>query len=745
MKKTVYFLLVFLSFITPLFAVKEYAKRYPTDNPMEVYSPNNPPPAGTTDHTELTHLDYASSGHTGFQPTLVSGTNIKTINSTSLLGSGDLAISASPAGATGNIQYNNAGAFGASDFLTWDATNKIHRVYGALDTEKVTNGTFASSSSWTVASGWAISGGVATHSSNGTGTLAQNVTAIGGEVYRLTFDVTAMTVSSLSVAVGGTTVASGISSTGLYSYTFTAANNGNIIFTPTNTSRFSIDNVSLKKLKSGASEVNGSLWVNGAETIALNNNNYDPTAAGTAALTLWNWSGNYAHLIFKLGSTVLGAITASASSGSGIMKINALGASGTINMQVASTDRFQVYNNGIYTGQTAVVSNQLSVGHSTFNPVNYLSAARSVGMQGKYVSDPSYTATSSDFIIYADSTFGAACAGTISYACSHWTSESDCIANDSHGGCNWNAGNSCGDFNYEAGMSTCISYSSSGCTVEQASCSGPSNQYDCEAQDDSYGGSCTWTPGGYQGCGGTYESWCSNWSNGTQYDCENNSSYLCNMPGGDYTTCQPVNSDCSGFDEYSCESYTGCYKNMTSDSCDGTYYTGICGGTYGGSCSGSSSCPGIGDSTSCGAESGCTWGTNQTINLPQGSTTSDAFQTVGRIYKIKKVRGSGNVIIVPYSGDDIDGSSSYTLTNLYDAVEMQYFQLGKACDTLSGTQAVCEDQSGCSWITCGGYSQEDCSSYGCNWDSENSVCIGDDHCFGTAVYTKRWNVLSHKT
>lgn len=50
---------------------------------------------GVTAHNNLTDLDYASSGHTGFQETLVSGTNIKTINGTTILGSGDLIISGS--------------------------------------------------------------------------------------------------------------------------------------------------------------------------------------------------------------------------------------------------------------------------------------------------------------------------------------------------------------------------------------------------------------------------------------------------------------------------------------------------------------------------------------------------------------------------------------------------------------------------------------------------------------------------
>ena len=57
------------------------------------------------------------------QNTLVSGTNIKTINSNSLLGSGDLVVTTLPAGINGQIQFNNSGAFGASSHLAWDNVN----------------------------------------------------------------------------------------------------------------------------------------------------------------------------------------------------------------------------------------------------------------------------------------------------------------------------------------------------------------------------------------------------------------------------------------------------------------------------------------------------------------------------------------------------------------------------------------------------------------------------------------------
>jgi len=53
----------------------------------------------------------------GKQATLVSATNIKTINSTTLLGSGDIVVGATPSGVAGAIQFSNGSAFSS------DATN----------------------------------------------------------------------------------------------------------------------------------------------------------------------------------------------------------------------------------------------------------------------------------------------------------------------------------------------------------------------------------------------------------------------------------------------------------------------------------------------------------------------------------------------------------------------------------------------------------------------------------------------
>jgi hypothetical protein len=81
----------------------------------------NVPVATAVNTGKLTNTDWSTFN--GKQAALVSATNIKTINSNSILGAGDLVVSGVPAGATGNVQFNNAGAFGGEANLFWDDTN----------------------------------------------------------------------------------------------------------------------------------------------------------------------------------------------------------------------------------------------------------------------------------------------------------------------------------------------------------------------------------------------------------------------------------------------------------------------------------------------------------------------------------------------------------------------------------------------------------------------------------------------
>jgi hypothetical protein len=75
--------------------------------------------------TGVNFTNNLTQGGTALQPVLVSGTNIKTINGASLLGSGNIPVVTSPSGVAGAIQFSNGSAF-ASDATKffWDDTNK---------------------------------------------------------------------------------------------------------------------------------------------------------------------------------------------------------------------------------------------------------------------------------------------------------------------------------------------------------------------------------------------------------------------------------------------------------------------------------------------------------------------------------------------------------------------------------------------------------------------------------------------
>lgn len=64
------------------------------------------------------------SGNLAVQDVLVSGTNIKTINGSSILGAGNLVVSGTPAGAAGYVQFNDGSAFSGSAFFYWDNANE---------------------------------------------------------------------------------------------------------------------------------------------------------------------------------------------------------------------------------------------------------------------------------------------------------------------------------------------------------------------------------------------------------------------------------------------------------------------------------------------------------------------------------------------------------------------------------------------------------------------------------------------
>lgn len=96
----------------------------------------NIPTASNSNTGKLSSSDWAAFN--AKQPALVSGTNIKTINGNSILGSGDLVVTVLVGGDNGEIQYNNGGTLsGALDVVWNDITNQLG-VGTASPTKKLT-------------------------------------------------------------------------------------------------------------------------------------------------------------------------------------------------------------------------------------------------------------------------------------------------------------------------------------------------------------------------------------------------------------------------------------------------------------------------------------------------------------------------------------------------------------------------------------------------------------------------------
>lgn len=126
----------------------------------------------------------------------------------------------------------------------------------SLGAERLLNGSFTgSATSWTLGTGWAYSSNTVVKNSDGTGTLSQ--TYVGsqpystlvaiGQLHALTFTISDWTVGSVTPSLGGVT-GTAVSANGTYTQYFLATTEAIPTFTPTNTSRFTIDNVSMKQV-----------------------------------------------------------------------------------------------------------------------------------------------------------------------------------------------------------------------------------------------------------------------------------------------------------------------------------------------------------------------------------------------------------------------------------------------------------------------------------------------------------------
>jgi len=411
-----------------------------------------------------------------------------------------------------------------------------------------------------------------------------------------------------------------------------------------------------------------------------------------------------------------------------------------------------------------ITAGQMSQPTSTFDNQG------STGLE-VYLATTSQTLTTPATIILCDGTTASACLGTPSNACSTYGNQTDCELRGSHGGCYYTAGNPCSEYN--GNISTCGS--TSGCTVETANCSasGWYDQTSCEAADDPYGGNCTYnntpidcsiynadesscnansmycsfTASTPASCTGTPTD-CSSW-NGDESTC--NSQPQCLYDGG-MGTCNNNITDCSTWNadsgtctaagcSHTAEVPSSCSGSIPNYTCDGTLNTGNCGGSYGSGCFGTPSCTGMG-SVDCGNETGCSYSSALTLQLSAG--------VQNRNYWIKNIASGGaDCIITPYSGEDIDGSSTKNLSAFNQDTHLVYNYRSSSCNDFNASEATCNSTVGCTPATSNcSYNYDDntcndhasCSSY--NGDPMScSAASYYSGCNGNYTIHKRWQVF----
>jgi hypothetical protein len=575
-------------------------------------------------------------------------------------------------------------------------------------TNRTTNGSFAGNATgWTLGSGWTYSANAVHHSSNGTAALSQSMSNImKGKFYRLRYTISGWTVGTVTPNCGGQSL-TGRSANGTYTEYFLNLNsNVALSFTPTNTARFTIDDVSVVEMVSG--NVNTGKLNTQEINVAQAASNSSP---GTTRHIQLNNSGSASYIdsYTGSGSTLTGAIG---------FKTSSLDLySNVINFYRNPTSpQYMAYLSsagmGIY--NTLGVHDAINAGTLSTGAPSTLTTWRSFGAKHEYITS-NRTLTGDYTYVDADADKGSSCSGTPSAGCGSWNNQTDCEKWDAHGGCYWDTGVDCSQYNGD--QSSC---EGNGCTWATASCEGAGDETTCTDQNNAYGGNCAWNL--------SYAD-CSDF-NGSQYDCEDGTGYQCTWTEANISDCSTFNGDqgscegtsgcewdygddytCSGSYESSPSSCSGSYENGAS--CDGTYSTGNCEGS-GGSCVGTATCAGIDDETNCGFETGCSWTTGLTLTMPSDITFQTNFM---RSYFIRNIGASANLTLLPNTNQTVNGTTSLVIAaGKARHISLAYFN-----------------------ASCSSFSEGNCTPAGCEWYvPENPE--EESYCSGTYTVIRDWSV-----
>ncbi len=533
---------------------------------------------------------------------------------------------ATPGGNSTNIQTNKNGALYGEDNFSYDDSTKTGHLFGSLGSEKVSNGTFTGNASgWTTTTWWAYSSNKISHSSNGTGTLSQANIVSFWDYVCLVFTISNLTVGTVSVSLGGVSVGT-FSANGIYTRKVRAVSSGALIFTPSNTARFDLDNISVKQFQGGEFST-GKGYFNDKLTVRVNGGNYSPdTVDAFEILNTWWW---YSHQVHRFGSTIKSAISSfsdgsmrfwftntswlTLSYGSAISWLSDFGNIGYYGLRMSATNAY------------IQASWKVSAGNAYSGLPSKLDVWGSEMKMGRRVETQNFT-LDDECLYFLDTTNAVGCTGTPSTWCSSYGTNQSLCESHAELGCYFSIQYYCSDFNWDPytcwnmwcsvvtascdntgdsqsctdqnyyggncsfnyydqdcspfGETDCNNNSGNGCSVQTSNCS--KNYFDCspywskvDCEAQSWNGCSVQT---FEYCTSYWETDCGNDSNCTKayYDCAqyNGNDTACNEQSWNGCSYDYENNTCNGWN------FTNCLGNF--QSCYGWNYTG-CGG--GGNCS----------------------------------------------------------------------------------------------------------------------------------------------------------------
>ena len=276
------------------------------------------------------------------------------------------------------------GTLGAGATTVDSLTSTTDGSFGAIGTNKITNGTFTGGSTgWTYDDAdWSYSANTMVKDQDGTGTLSQASADMAtplviGETYLLTFTISNWTVGGCTITCGGETRSYQLANRTV-KITFIATSTASLVFTPTNTARFTIANISLQKL-TGDVTVNRNLVVTGnSSTNALNVGNSGTGAfEGTIAVgRTFSQHGGYANVLDLSGGITMQPLSP-LPAGNGIYLLTAFNSAGTLlgsvlamesslsfrsNKASSALDFYGAGADGVLRGAIRVLANRTTVG-----------------------------------------------------------------------------------------------------------------------------------------------------------------------------------------------------------------------------------------------------------------------------------------------------------------------------------------------------------------------------------------------